>query len=38
VHTKGSIADTDAILTQATGAPLGSAAFKAHLESRYLSS
>jgi len=37
VHGKGSIADTDTILTQATGAPLGTAAFKAHLESRYLS-
>ena len=37
VHGKGSIADTDTILTEATGAPLGTAAFKAHLESRYLS-
>jgi carboxypeptidase Taq len=37
VHGKGSIADTDRILTEATGAPLGTAAFKAHLESRYLS-
>jgi carboxypeptidase Taq len=37
VHGKGSIADTDTILSQATGAPLGTAAFKAHLESRYLS-
>jgi carboxypeptidase Taq len=37
VHGKGSIATTDEILTAATGAPLGSAAFKAHLESRYLS-
>jgi carboxypeptidase Taq len=37
VHNKGSIADTDTILAQATGAPLGTAAFKAHLESRYLS-
>jgi carboxypeptidase Taq len=37
VHAKGSIADTDTILSQATGAPLGTAAFKAHLESRYLS-
>ena len=32
VHSKGSIADTDTILSQATGAPLGTAAFKAHLE------
>jgi carboxypeptidase Taq len=37
VHGKGSIAGTDEILAQATGAPLGVAAFKAHLESRYLS-
>ncbi|MCX7360412.1 MAG: carboxypeptidase M32, partial [Alphaproteobacteria bacterium] len=36
VHGKGSIAGTDVILTEATGAPLGVAAFKAHLESRYL--
>jgi carboxypeptidase Taq len=36
VHAKGSIADTDTILSQATGAPLGTAAFKLHLESRYL--
>jgi carboxypeptidase Taq len=35
VHGKGSIADTDTILSQASGAPLGTAAFKAHLESRY---
>ncbi len=37
VHSKGSLADTDTLLSQATGAPLGAAAFKAHLESRYLS-
>ena len=37
VHGKGSIAGTDEILSEATGAPLGVAAFKAHLESRYLS-
>ena len=37
VHGKGSIAETDEILGEATGAPLGTAAFKAHLESRYLS-
>jgi carboxypeptidase Taq len=37
VHGKGSFAGTDDILTEATGAPLGVAAFKAHLESRYLS-
>ncbi|MBS0520018.1 MAG: carboxypeptidase M32 [Proteobacteria bacterium] len=37
VHGKGSIADTDRILVEATGRPLGTAAFKAHLESRYLS-
>jgi carboxypeptidase Taq len=37
VHGKGSLADTDTILSQATGVPLGTAAFKAHLETRYLS-
>ena len=37
VHRKGSLADTDTILSQATGAPVGTAAFKAHLETRYLS-
>jgi carboxypeptidase Taq len=37
VHGKGSLAGTDEILVEATGAPLGTAAFKAHLESRYLS-
>ena len=36
VHGKGSLADTDTILSQATGAPLGVSAFKAHLENRYL--
>jgi carboxypeptidase Taq len=37
VHGKGSFASTDEILIEASGAPLGTAAFKAHLESRYLS-
>jgi carboxypeptidase Taq len=37
VHGKGSFCGTDQILAEATGAPLGVAAFKAHLESRYLS-
>jgi carboxypeptidase Taq len=37
VHGQGSIGGTDCILTQATGGPLGVGAFKAHLESRYLS-
>jgi carboxypeptidase Taq len=36
VHGKGSFADTDQILTEATGAPLGTVAFRTHLESRYL--
>jgi carboxypeptidase Taq len=36
VHAKGSVASTDEILTTATGSALGVAAFKAHLESRYL--
>jgi len=37
VHGQGSFADTDTILSQATGSPLGTAAFKQHLETRYLS-
>jgi carboxypeptidase Taq len=37
VHGKGSIAGTDELLLEATGAALGTEAFKAHLESRYLS-
>ena len=38
VHRKASMpATTDDLLREATGAPLGTAAFKAHLESRYLS-
>lgn len=37
VHGKGSIAGTDTLLIEATGAQLGTASFKAHLESRYLS-
>ncbi|RJF87034.1 carboxypeptidase M32 [Oleomonas cavernae] len=36
VHEKGSNGTTDEILTQATGMPLGVAAFKTHLEARYL--
>ncbi|MFO1189468.1 MAG: carboxypeptidase M32 [Alphaproteobacteria bacterium] len=36
VHGLASSASTSAILTQATGRPLESAAFKAHLERRYL--
>lgn len=36
VHGKGSAASTREILEQATGAPLGVAAFRAHLERRYL--
>ncbi len=36
VHGRGSIDTTDGILTAATGERLGTAAFKAHLESRYL--
>ncbi len=36
VHGKGSLADTDTLLSQATGSALGTAAFKAHLENRYL--
>ncbi|MBV8188501.1 MAG: carboxypeptidase M32 [Alphaproteobacteria bacterium] len=37
VHGKGSLLSTDQVLEQATGSGLGTAAFKAHLESRYLS-
>jgi carboxypeptidase Taq len=36
VHGKGSLLSTDALLRAATGKPLGTAAFKAHLKSRYL--
>jgi len=36
VHGKGSLGSADEILADATGAPLGTAAFKAHLEARYL--
>ncbi len=36
VHEKGSLLTTDEILQQATGAPLSDAAFKAHLQERYL--
>ena len=37
VHGKGSIESTDEVLVEATGDRLGTAAFKAHLETRYLS-
>jgi carboxypeptidase Taq len=37
VHGKGSIESTDEVLIEATGDRLGTAAFKAHLETRYLS-
>ncbi len=36
VHAKASSATTDELLTAATGAPLGAAAFEAHLRARYL--
>ncbi|GJE36745.1 carboxypeptidase M32 [Methylobacterium persicinum] len=36
VHEQGSLLSTDALLERATGAPLGTAAFRAHLEARYL--
>ena len=36
VHSKGSLLSTDALLREATGAPLGAAAFTAHLKERYL--
>jgi carboxypeptidase Taq len=37
VHGKGSLLDTDGLLVEATGAPLGTDAFRKHLERRYLS-
>jgi carboxypeptidase Taq len=36
VHRWGSFHDTDALLQQATGAPLGEAAFLSHIRARYL--
>lgn len=36
IHGRASFGSTDDILTEATGAPLGTAAFKTHLEARYL--
>ena len=36
VHSKGSLLGTNALLVEATGAPLGAAAFRAHIEQRYL--
>ena len=36
VHAKGSLHSTDGILVAATGRPLGTAAYKAHLQRRYL--
>jgi carboxypeptidase Taq len=36
IHSRASIAGTDDILREATGEPLGTSAFKAHLQSRYL--
>jgi carboxypeptidase Taq len=36
VHSQGSLLETDALLTQATGRPLDASVFKAHLRRRYL--
>ena len=36
VHNKGSLLDTDALMTEATGRPLGIDAYLAHLRGRYL--
>lgn len=36
VHGQGSVASTDEILSRATGASLGTEAFRAHLHQRYL--
>ncbi|MBU2091472.1 MAG: carboxypeptidase M32 [Alphaproteobacteria bacterium] len=38
IHAHGSRYSADELLTRATGAPLGTAAFKAHLQRRYLGS
>ena len=35
LHAKGSSASTDELLESATGKPLGTADFKAHLQARY---
>ncbi|KAB1072769.1 carboxypeptidase M32 [Methylobacterium planeticum] len=35
VHAQGSLLETDELLAAATGAPLGTEAFRAHLEARY---
>jgi carboxypeptidase Taq len=36
VHSKGSSLGTDELLAEATGAPLGAAAFRRHIDARYL--
>ena len=36
VHSKGSSLGTNELLTEATGAPLGAAAFRKHIDARYL--
>ena len=36
IHERGSLLSTDALLSDATGSPLGTAAFRSHLEARYL--
>lgn len=36
IHERGSLRSTDALLSDATGAPLGTAAFRSHLQARYL--
>ena len=36
VHGKGSLASADEILAAATGEPLGTQAFRAHLAARYI--
>ena len=38
IHSQGSRVATPELIVRATGAPLGTAAFKAHLERRYLGS
>jgi carboxypeptidase Taq len=36
VHSKGSSLGTNALLLEATGAPLGVVAFRKHIDERYL--
>ncbi len=37
IHVKGALRQADELIVEVTGAPLGTDAFRAHLQSRYLS-